>query len=52
LPPSKQLFKKQKIKQAKKFFENTVEIKFKTQFSNKNITGLMQEILLPISQKS
>jgi len=34
----------QKIKYAEKFFKDTVEIKFKTQFSNKKITTLIQEI--------
>ena len=34
----------QKNKHAKKFFGNTIEIKFKTQFSNKKIASLIQEI--------
>jgi len=35
----------QKIKHAEEFFENTIEIKFKTQFSKNDIVGLIQEIL-------
>ncbi len=35
----------QKIKHAEKFFGNTIKIKFKTQFSNKKITSLIQEII-------
>jgi len=34
----------QKIKYAEKFFGNNIEIKFKTQFSNKKIASLIQEI--------
>ncbi|MEA2064890.1 MAG: type III restriction-modification system endonuclease, partial [Patescibacteria group bacterium] len=34
----------QKIKHAEKFFGNNIEIKFKTQFSNKKIANLIQEI--------
>ncbi len=34
----------QKIKHAKQFFGDTVEIRFETQFSNKRITNLIQEI--------
>ncbi len=34
----------QKIKHAEKFFDDTIEIRFETQFSNKKITNLIQEI--------
>ena len=34
----------QKIKHAEKFFEDAIEIKFKTQFINKKIVNLIQEI--------
>ncbi len=34
----------QKIKHAEKFFGDTIEIKFKTQFSNKKIVDLISEI--------
>ena len=34
----------QKIKHAEKFFGDAIEIKFKTQFSNKKIASLIQEI--------
>ena len=34
----------QKIKHAEKFFGDAIEIKFKTQFSNKKIVNLIQEI--------
>ena len=34
----------QKIKHAEKFFGDTIQIKFKTQFSNKKIASLIQEI--------
>jgi len=34
----------QKIKHAEEFFEDAIEIKFKTQFSNKKIVNLIQEI--------
>jgi len=34
----------QKIEHTKKFFGNSIEIKFKTQFSNKKIENLIQEI--------
>ena len=34
----------QKIKHAEKFFGNTIQIKFKTQFNNRKITTLIQEI--------
>ena len=37
---------KQKIKHAEKFFGDTVKIKFKTQFSNKKIEDLIQEIIV------
>jgi len=33
-----------KIKHAEKFFGNSIEIKFRTQFSNKKIEELVQEI--------
>jgi len=35
---------KQKIKHAEKFFGDTIQIKFKTQFSNNKISSLIQEI--------
>jgi len=35
---------KQKIKHAEKFFGNAIQIKFKTQFSNKKIVNLIQEV--------
>ena len=35
---------KQKIEHAEKFFGNSIEIKFRTQFSNKKIASLIQEI--------
>ena len=34
----------QKIKHAEKFFGDTIQIKFETQFSNERITNLIQEI--------
>ncbi|MCK6649891.1 MAG: type III restriction-modification system endonuclease, partial [Bacteroidia bacterium] len=35
---------KQKIRHAEKFFGEAIEIKFRTQFSNKKITELIREI--------
>jgi type III restriction enzyme len=35
---------KQKIRHAEQFFGNAVEIRFETQFSNKRIANLIQEI--------
>ena len=36
----------QKIKHAEKFFGNSIKIKFRTQFSNKRIANLIQEIFM------
>lgn len=39
----------QKIKHAEKFFGNNIEIKFKTQFKNKDITELIRDIYKDIT---